>query len=139
MPPIASKQLDRIEAAIIGNGQEGLLARTARIEEKLKTAADLAEGAKVAAEEAAEKADTAVTRAANAVNLLTQTVTKLEGMLSSHIGTDHLSVLMRKKSFWTLIIIGYVSLHLIATYVPNLWDTIVIFLGIPKLVLPIPK
>ncbi|OGO12747.1 MAG: hypothetical protein A2Y53_04950 [Chloroflexi bacterium RBG_16_47_49] len=129
------EQLNRIEAAL-GFGDDSLAIRTARIEENLKTAAGLASDAKNAADRAAEKADLAVTRAADTVHLLALTVTRLEGTLGSHIGTDHLSVLMKKKSFWMLIVLGFISLHLISTYVPSIWDGIVLMLGIPKLLLP---
>jgi Cu/Ag efflux pump CusA len=133
----ANKQLDRIEAAIIGNGHEGLLARTARIEEALKAVNSSAVEANEAAEKAAEKAENAATRAADAVNKLALSVTELQSVTKTHLGTDHLSVMMKKKEFWAVIVIGYIALHVIATYVPNVWDWIAVLLGIPKLVLPI--
>jgi len=136
-PTPYGKQLDRIEAAL-GNGDDSLIIRTARIEEKIIMAAAIAEDAKVAAIKAAEKADQASTRAADAVYQLAITVKGLEGMLGTHLGTDHLSVLMKKKSFWMLIILGFISLHLIATYVPNMWDGLMLLVGLPKLQLPIP-
>src|SRR4030042_4582364 len=137
-------QVDRIEKALIGNGREGLIAQTARIEECQKATAELAKEARnaagiaaVKASEAAEKADDAVTKAANTVNTLALTVNTISNALTAHTGTDHISVLMRKKGFWTLIVLGFITLHLLATYVPNLWDGLMVLLGIPKLILPI--
>lgn len=133
----ALTQLDRIENAIVGNGQEGLLARTARIEERLNTVDELAEETKKANEDAVEKVEDDIKNAMHLINQLTINVTKLEGALATHVGTDHLSVLMKKKQFWALIIIGFISLHLIATYVPNVWDWIMILIGVPKLIVPL--
>lgn len=131
MPESATqKQLDRIENAIIGNGTEGLLARTARIEERLVSAASEAEDAKTTALETAKTASSAIERAEVQIMELTSAV-------KSHVGTDHLSVMMKKKEFWAIIFILYVALHLIATYVPNVWDWIMVLLGIPKLLIPL--
>ena len=137
-------QLDRIEKALIGNGREGLIAQTARIEESQKATTELAREARnaasiaaVKASDAAEKADDAVEKAANVVTQLSYIVTTVNADLMRHVGTDHISVLIKKKGFWTLIVLGFITLHLLATYVPNLWDGLMILLGIPKLVLPL--
>ena len=134
---ISSAQLDRIESAILGNGHEGLIARTARIEENLETVGEAAKGAKEAAERANEKAEISAEDSKAVMHKLELGMTKLESTVINHIGTDHLSVLMKKKQFWAIVIFGFISLHLIATYVPNVWDWIVVLLGIPKLVIPI--
>jgi hypothetical protein len=130
-------QLDRIESAIIGNGHEGLLARTARIEEQQKVSAIAIEQAKIAADKAAEKAEETAIKALDSANTLSINVTRMNEALITHMGTDHLSVLIKKKSFWTLIIVGYIALHIVSTYVPSLWDWWMLFLGIPKLVIPL--
>jgi hypothetical protein len=58
-PPSAmSKQLDRIESAIIGNGHEGLLARTARIEERTTSIDEKVDSVELLAKEAKIAADT---------------------------------------------------------------------------------
>lgn len=132
-----NKQLDRIEAAVLGNGHEGLLARTARIEEKLITSAQLAADAKEAAEIAAREARETVVRALDSSNALSLNVVSMNELLKAHLGTDHLSQLMKKKSFWVLIVIIFITLHLVSTYVPNLWDALMLYMGIPKLVIPI--
>lgn len=124
-----SKQLDRIENAILGNGKEGLLARTARIEENLDATTCLAKEVKESAEKSAEKTD-------EAIGELKMSILKLENTIRTHIGTDHLSELMKKKEFWSIIILGFITLHIIATYLPNLWNLIVMIVGLPKLVIP---
>lgn len=125
-----SDQLDRIENAIIGNGREGLLGRTARIEERLNTVDDLVEEAK-------KTAETEISELKKLMHQLEINVIELGGALKTHIGTDHLSVLMRKKQFWAVIVVLFITLHIIATYIPNLWDAIMMLVGLPKLVIPL--
>jgi len=130
-------QLDRIEDAISGNGREGLLDRTARIEERIVSIACLAEDAKNSSIEAAVKSEAAVTKVAETVQTLAISATKLSEALATHLGTDHLSTLIRKKSFWMLIVVGYIALHLVSTEVPSLWDALMVFLNLPKLAIPL--
>ena len=136
-PKEESTQLDRIEDAILGNGREGLLDRTARIEEKVITIDESATEAKTLATEYAKKSGEAVEKVANSVGELSTTVSRLTDTMVQHIGTDHSSVLIRKKAFWMLIVVGFISLHLVSTYVPNVWDALMVFLGLPKLVIPL--
>jgi hypothetical protein len=133
----SDKKLERIEAAILGNGHEGLMVRTARIEEKVTSIADKADEASKNAILAADKAQVAGDKAEELVSRLAIEVTEIGDALKSHLGTDHLSSLMRQKGFWVLIVLGFISLHLIATYVPNMWDFAMGLLGIPKLIIPI--
>ena len=137
MAASTNKQLDRIEAAILGNGHEGLIARTARIEENLETVAAAANGAKEAAERANEKAEISAEDSKAVMRKVELSITKLEATVASHISTDHLSVLMKKKEFWAAIIIGFIALHIVSTYIPNLWDWIAVLLGLPKLIVPL--
>ncbi len=134
---INKSQLDRIEGALIGNGREGLLARTARIEERLEATAESTNAAKDAADLAARKADEASMRALNSANALAVNVEKMNDLLVKHVEMAHLASMMKKKSFWVSIFMGFVILHLVSTYMPNLWDAVMIFLGIPKLIIPI--
>jgi hypothetical protein len=145
-PPSAmSKQLDRIESAIIGNGHEGLLARTARIEErttsideKVDSVELLAKEAKIAAETTAKEANEAVSKAAKSVSDLATVVAQLDNAVVQHHNTEHLSKLVKKKEFWAILFVAYIGLHVLATYVPNIWDWLAVLLGVPKLVLPLP-
>lgn len=144
-PSATTKQLDRIESAILGNGHEGLLARTARIEEQTKAidekvdlAADAAREAKIAANDAAVSANEAVIKAAKSISDLAVVVGKLDVSVQAHHNTDHLSTLIRKKEFWAALVVIYIILHVVATYVPNVWDGIMTLVGLPKLILPIP-
>ena len=136
-PTQTSKQLDRIENAIIGNGHEGLLARTARIEEKLVAAAEDRQEIKEKTNEALDRTSETLSETTKTLNEITNNFVKLEAIVKTHIGTDHLSVLMRKKQFWALIIFGFVVLHLLSTYVPNIWDWLVVIVGLPHLVIPL--
>ena len=131
------KQLDRIENAIIGNDHEGLLARTARIETRLDRLSQDTCEAKDAAKSASNKSDELCSKAIDAVHELTVNLTKLKDQLETHVGTDHLSVLMKKKEFWTLIILGFISLHLLVTYLPNVWDWVMVVVGLPRLIIPL--
>ena len=137
MAASTNKQLDRIEAAILGNGHEGLIARTARIEENLETVAAAANGAKDAAERANEKAEISAEDSKVVLHKVELSVARLEATVVNHISTDHLSTLMKKKEFWAAIIIGFIALHIISTYIPNLWDWIAVLLGLPKLIVPL--
>jgi seryl-tRNA synthetase len=158
-PSSISKQLDRIEDAIIGNGHEGLLARTARIEEKLTsivkaqddaaeereeikiTALATASAVAVKAEETAEalskKVEEEIKNSSNLINDLTMSLMKLGNLLEAHLKTDHLSEMIKKKSFWIVVIVILMAMNVIALYVPNIWDFIVKMLGIPKLTIPL--
>ena len=134
---VAKTQLDRIEGAILGNGREGLLTRTARIEEQLKTVVDVAKENNAAALEADTRAMEHIERISTEISSLVVTVATLSVSVTAHHKTEHLSDLMKKKSFWAGIIGAFVVLHLLSTYVPNAWDWAMIMLGIPKLVIPI--
>jgi len=141
MPPksTTNQQLERIENAIIGNGREGLLDRTARIEENLKTTQEQVEDAKLAAIRAEEKTDTAIAKVLENVSTLAVNMVTMTNTLTTHLGTDHLSVLMKKKHFWVLLVSGFILLHIISEYVPGLWDAGMMFLGLPKLIISIPS
>ena len=130
-------QLDRIEAAILGNGHEGLIARTARIEEKLETTAEDVIEAKDAAANAANKAKEAFEKTTEITTKLMTSIIQLEESVKTHHASEHLSTLVKKKQFWTVIIVGYIVLHILATYVPNVWDWLVVLVGVPRLSLPI--
>jgi len=139
------EQLDRIEdtvdkagKAIFGNGSEGLIARTARIEERLISAAENSVEAKEISKDLSEKTDKNLSKLTDNLTSLTQNVIRLTDSVNIHHGTEHLSELMKKKSFWLLIFIGLIAMHMIATYVPNVWDGAMMLLGLPKLVLPLP-
>jgi hypothetical protein len=131
-------QLDRIEKALIGNGQRGLLDRVARNEENISEIKQDVGGVKTDALQEKLRSDSAIAKLADSVNLLTINIDRLGTTVTSHLGTDHLSVLMKKKSFWVLIAVGMIALHMIATYVPNVWDGAMLLLGLPKLQLPPP-
>ena len=139
MTTVSTKQLDRIENAIIGNGHEGLLARTARIEEKLIAAAIAAEEAKKAALETSEKSEKEIGKMASATRDLAESVIKLETAVEAHVKMDHLTEMIRKKEFWAVIVVGFIFLHIVSTYVPSVWDWIMTMVGLPSLSLPITR
>lgn len=143
-----SNQLDRIEAAIIGDGKEGLLGRTARIEEKLIAVAKSADIAQSKADEVAritaavaeavtEKTDRTISKTEDLLNALTISVVKLTASVEEHHKTEHFSDLLKKRSFYLTIFFGFIIMHFIATYVPNLWDGAMYLIGVPKLVIPL--
>lgn len=141
-------QLDRIESALIGNGREGLIARTARMEEQLKVAVSAASDAKSEAEKARATAEVLSDLLAEKHNELSSDISsihndvklslvQLTASVTAHHNSTHLAEVMKKKSFWVTIIGAYVFLHLIATYVQNAWDWLMLMLGIPKLIIPL--
>ncbi len=133
MPPktTTQEQLDRIENAILGNGREGLLARTARIEEKLEATIKLAEETK-------DESGATIIRIEESIEKVTGLVNELTSSVKSHHETIHLSNLLKKKEFWVIVFVGYIALHMISTYVPSLWNLIAASLGLTKLTILIP-
>jgi hypothetical protein len=146
-------QLDKIESALFGNGREGLIAVTARIEEKLEDARGLADSANNAAERVGAEQAAGFYKTYQAISDLAKTVDTLALSVEAHHKTEHLSDITKAnpsvsvfiewvknpKFFRDLIIVGtlsFVVLHLISTYVPNLWDWVMILLGLPKLIIP---
>lgn len=130
-------QLDRIEAAIIGNGREGLLGRTARIEEKLVVQTSIATEAKITAELACASADRAARDAEKNISVLAISINKLTEVVDAHHKKEHFSELIKKKSFLVSVALVVIVLQLITMYLPNLWDAIVITLGAPHLTIPL--
>jgi hypothetical protein len=124
----ANAQLDRIEGALIGNGREGLIARTARIEEKLITAANLAQDAKTAAISAAEKTEVAFDRAAQEIGSLAKVVDRLGLSVEAHHNTEHLAALLKKPKFYLALVVLFVIMHEVSTAlqfgIPALWQLI---------------
>ncbi len=150
----ALTQLDRIENAILGNGHEGLLTRTARIEENLETASKTALEAQESAKLMAQASEQGFSRVYETIDRLTTNVDSLSKSVEAHHKSEHLTDIikanptltviteaMKKPNFirnvLIVIFISFITLHLIATYVPNVWDWIMAWLGLPKLVIPL--
>ena len=138
MPPSENqKQLDRIENAIIGNGHEGLLARTARIEENIESISKDVGEAKEIARNSSKKSEEMCAKTMDAVDSLALNLTELKKDVGYHHATEHLATLVKKKEFWMIVIATFVTLHLISTYVPNAWDWVVRLVGLPSLLIPL--
>jgi chromosome segregation ATPase len=139
------EQLDRIEKAIIGNGNEGLLARTARIEERLENAAksrtEIKEEQKKLVtnnQEAIENTNSAIRKIETSVNEICMNYNNLQTTLEMHLATEHIAKLIKRKSFWIGIVATLIVVNLIALYLPNIWDIIIRMLGLPGLIIPTP-
>ena len=130
-------QLGRIEDALYGNGKEGLLVRVARIETAQTDAKDAAMKAQISAERSVDSVELLSSKALQAVNNLVVKQTEMNALVKMHIETEHLSGLIKKKEFWVLIVIGFVVLHTIVTYLPGGWDWLIALLGLPQLHIPI--
>jgi Flp pilus assembly protein TadB len=137
MTPAYKDQLDRIEKAIIGNGQEGLLRSSARMEEKIASTSILIEEAKKNSKEARDKAEEAVNTTSQLIGEIKIELVKINGSIEAHHKMLHLAEIVKKKQFWIYIFLGFVVLHLISTYVPNVWDWIMLLVGLPHLVIPV--
>jgi hypothetical protein len=152
MPP--RTQLDKIEGALYGNGREGIIAVVARIEEKLEDTRGLAESAIQAAEKVGTEQADGFLKTYKAINELTKTVEHLAVSVEAHHKTEHLSDIVKAnptvsvfvdwlkspKFFRNFIIAGtlsFIALHIIATYFPIIWDWVFIFIGLPKLAIPL--
>jgi hypothetical protein len=72
-----------------------------------------------------------------ALNEATKDLPAMKISVEKHHAEPHLWGWMRSGKFWATIVGGYVALHLLATYVPNIWNGIVIALGWPQLVVPL--
>jgi len=130
---VTHSQLDRIEGALIGNGREGLLARTARIEEQIKAARELAGDAKTAAVEAAEEARTTSKEAIDAIHKVAIDVTAIGVAVTAHHKQKHLADLLKEPKFYAILIVAYITLHSISTYAPSAWAWLMKLVGLPTL------
>lgn len=137
MTNVEKSQLDRLEAAILGNGHEGLLVRVARMEATQIAAKEAAEAAKEASERSFDSAESTASKALQAVNNLVIKTTEMNSLVRSHIETEHFSEMMKKKEFWVIVVIGFIILHTIASYLPGGWDWLISLLGLPQLHIPV--
>jgi NAD/NADP transhydrogenase alpha subunit len=150
----AKTQLDRIEGAIFGNGREGLIAVTARIEENIEEARGMAEASKTEAQGVRAEQAAGFQNVYLSIGALTRTVETLGLSVDAHHKTEHLSDVMKStpalvvildwmknpKFIRDLIIGGvtsFIVLHVVSTYLPNVWDWAMLLLGLPKFVIPI--
>jgi hypothetical protein len=101
---LIEKQLERIEKAIIGNGHEGLIARTARIEENVDSVME-------SNDEAIKKLNIA----ASALSSLTTDLRLLTQSVFEHHKAEHFSDLIKKKSFWFIVASAFIVMHSIST------------------------
>ena len=175
-------QLDRIEGAIFGNGREGLIAVTARIEENIAEAKSLAEVATetnrltaAALAETTEKTAQALSVTAKETadalaklhahynerfdrldecnDTFKAVLAELSTSITAHEKTEHLADIikvnpglvvvtdaMKKPRFFlnvaTFGALLFIFLHLVSTYIPNVWDWAMLLLGLPKFVIP---
>ena len=145
MPPKTSTaQLDRLEQAILGNGHEGLLVRTARIEESLIALRDdvkvLNDSAVINMEEAEASRKESMERfeqSASSLRELVGTVKTLAVKVDIHHSTQHLAELLKKPKFYAFIFFGFIVLHIVSTYVPGVLDFGLALVGLPKLPVPV--
>lgn len=115
---IVTDKLKHIEDAIYGNGHEGINVRLARIEENVEASTVL------------------VRDNASQVTKLIEAAAKLDASVEAHHAKDHLSDLSRKKSFWALIIMGFIALHFVSTYIPDMLNFLLTLVGLPHLPAP---
>jgi hypothetical protein len=130
-------QLDRLESAIIGNGREGLIAQVARIDERSENIEKMSNRAIGAAEDVAKASEEGFIKTYQVINELTINVNKIASSVEAHHKTEHFSELLKKRSFYIIVVVGFVVLHLVATYTPNVWDFLMALLGLPHLIIPI--
>lgn len=146
MPP--KSQLSRIEDGLFGNGHEGLLARTARMEENLKHIGDdVIDNAKISKEnsnnaiQVAQKALEKLDEHAVLLSSLDRHITAVKTSVDIHHKTMHLADILKKPKFYITVVsvyfVSFIILHLIATYVPNVWDWLMKLIGLPNLLIPV--
>ena len=112
-------QLDRIERAIYGNGREGLQGRAARIEEHIEF---ITENSK---------------RNSEGISQLLQATAALKFSVDTHHAAFHLNAMLPKPKFWMAICGAFVVMHLISTYVPNVFNFVMALRGAPTIKLPL--
>jgi hypothetical protein len=144
----AKTQLSRIEDGLFGNGHEGLLSRTARMEENIKHIGDdvivnsaLADAANKKAIATAEAALQKFDEHAILLSKMDGHITNLTTSVDTHHKSLHLlDVLKKPKFYWsvvTIYLVSFIILHLIATYVPDVWDWLMKLFGLPGLIIPL--
>lgn len=124
------EKLTKIEATINGNGHDGLKSRMARIEENLDVSAE------VTKENAINFNNFTIKISEDIQNLLIA-VTKMEESITSHKNSLHFKDLMKKKSFYAIIVLGVFILIIVAMYAPGIFNGALVALGLPKLTLPV--
>jgi len=116
---VDAEQMTHIENALYGNGREGLISRTARIEEAL-----------------AQGTANSVRNSAGIEKLLEKT-TELKACVDAHHKTLHLDTLMRKAKFWVTIFAALIGFNLISRYIPSAITLLFQLLGVPGVHLPL--
>jgi hypothetical protein len=107
-------KIDRIENAVIGNGQ-GLISRTARIEENLKSVAANAEEAKSVAEEAKDAAEERFDIMLEKLGKLVNDTVVLTESVDKHHKSEHFADMVKKPKFLLTVLAFFVVAHEIAT------------------------
>jgi hypothetical protein len=97
----------------IGNGHESVLTRITRAEERYEKVMNLSEGSGVK------------------LDKLIDAVAKLDTSVQIHHQTMHINQWFKSFRFWAALLMGFIILHSIATYVPNLLNGIFAVLGVP--------
>jgi hypothetical protein len=97
----------------LGNGHESVLARVTRSEEQYKNVLDLSENSE------------------KKLDKLINAVTDLNTSVQIHHKSTHLSQLLTSFKFWTALLLSFIILHTISTYVPNVLNIVLTLFGSP--------
>ena len=115
-----SESISRIEKGLFGNGREGLLDRTTRLEEATKNIS-----------ENVSTLSLSVQKTSESILLLSKGIEDLKDILDKHCQTPHLYVLMQKKVFWGGMLLAIILINTLTSYAPMAINALLTGLGIP--------
>lgn len=147
-------QLTRIEDGLFGNGHEGLLSRTARIEENLEAVSEAIAETEKSAQETSQVSEASFKNLYDLMTGISAIVDRLATSVEEHHKTEHLSDIVKANPVLKVItesmkdphfarnvvifgVVSFVVLHLVSTYIPNVWDWIMTILGLPHFIVPL--
>ena len=116
---VDAAQMTHVENALYGNGREGLISRTARIETSLEAAA----------------ANTA--RNSEGITKLLTATEELKASIEVHHKSPHLSILMTKAKFWVAVFGSLLGFNLLSRYIPGAITLLFAWLGLPGVHIPL--
>ena len=61
----------------------------------------------------------------------------LKTSVELHHAEPHLWIIVKDPRFWAVVVGGFIILHFVSTYIPNIWNVIMLTLGLPGFVIPL--
>jgi restriction endonuclease Mrr len=112
---LQQSQIDRIEKHLVGNGREGLLAQTARIEQKVISVEASALDAKIVALETKEMAEARLDELLTKLTILVNDTVVLTKSVDEHHKSEHFADMIKKPKFLLGFLAFFIVAHEVAT------------------------